>query len=165
MKQKHHYQHDCDSCDFLGTVNLNTPYNGHTKLDLYVCAHKPLPVWENSLLARYGNEGQEYMSCHPNYLHDRKFPIFPEEEKNHKFDLATEELYALLFSRWKKWYGKKFGEYKFHKAVYECYKSTVERSQHNSHLMSDLGLHPPMTEVTEEEYYKHKQSTKPEVKP
>ena len=151
LKNVHTYKHDCESCDFLGTVNLNEPYNKHTKLDLYVCAHKPLPVFEHSLLARYGSHGYEYMSCHPNYLHDRLFPLYPE--KDHKqFSLASEELYSLLFSRWKKWYGEKHGKYNFNLAMYECYKPTVERSQHNSRLMSDLGIYPPMKILTEEEF-------------
>jgi len=62
------YQHDCDTCIFLGR---------ECEIDIYICNHQD-DCRMASLLGRYGNECSEYMSslqpfCFSgpeNYLHD-----------------------------------------------------------------------------------------------
>lgn len=44
-----HYTHNTNCCKFLGSIRLNQVY------DLYHCNHK-----EPILIARYGNEEQDY---------------------------------------------------------------------------------------------------------
>ena len=48
------FQHDCDQCIFLGDFT----HNGEL-LDLYVAFHT---FGGGTLIARYGNQGHEYMS-------------------------------------------------------------------------------------------------------
>lgn len=43
------FTHDCDSCRFLGTFEQH---------DLYYCSNDT----QNTVIARYGNDGCEYMS-------------------------------------------------------------------------------------------------------
>lgn len=45
------YTHDCDSCQFLGTVNVQERVT-----DLYYCGKEP------TLIARYSSEGSDYAS-------------------------------------------------------------------------------------------------------
>lgn len=44
------YKHDCDECEFIGTVNI----------DIYRCPQNGIPTW----IARYGSGGPQYTS-HP----------------------------------------------------------------------------------------------------
>lgn len=46
---KPRYEHNCDVCTFLGT---------HEEYDLYFCPQSGMPT----VIARYGNEGANYMS-------------------------------------------------------------------------------------------------------
>lgn len=49
------YEHDCDKCIFLG--NYESPKSGDNQLyDLYFCPG------EDTVVARYGNNGWEYAS-------------------------------------------------------------------------------------------------------
>lgn len=54
------FVHDCKACRDLGS--FDDPEHGH--LDLYWCVN---PSYRNldSLLARYGDDGPEYVSAHP----------------------------------------------------------------------------------------------------
>lgn len=48
-----HYTHDCDSCEYLGQYDHNDRV-----FDLYYCPRCD----EGSVLARYSNEGSNYLS-------------------------------------------------------------------------------------------------------
>ena len=49
------YEHDCDNCKFLG--NYKSPESGDNQTyDLYFCPG------EDTVIARYGNNGWEYAS-------------------------------------------------------------------------------------------------------
>ena len=50
------FEHDCDNCKFLGTYEINWGYKNY---DLYVCITGSNIV----LVARYDNEGWQYMAC------------------------------------------------------------------------------------------------------
>lgn len=55
------WKHDCTKCKFLGQT-----IGGMKLVDLYVCeSHYFLPT----LVARYGDDGPEYLSTHPSYAH------------------------------------------------------------------------------------------------
>jgi hypothetical protein len=157
LKNVHTYKHDCESCYFLGTVNLNEPYNQHTKFDLYVCVQdsKITNVHEHSLIARYSSEPSEYASMHSPYLFDLMFSR-PRTDKPGftQFGMASDELHALVFIRWRTWLLTKVSEYKFLNLMYDCFKITVDRSPNHHRLMSDLGLYPPMKILSEEEWNK-----------
>jgi hypothetical protein len=60
MKESPKFQHDCDRCTYLGTVQNK---GGHF-FDLYWCANASHPAL-SSVLCRYGSEGPEYSSSHP----------------------------------------------------------------------------------------------------
>ena len=47
-----YFEHDCTKCIFLDSLKLE---NGN-KYDLYYCENEP------TVVARYGNEGYEYLS-------------------------------------------------------------------------------------------------------
>lgn len=56
------YTHDCDVCEFLGSVEGPDPYRDdcpRTRWDLYYCPSSS----RGTILARDGNEGSEYLSC------------------------------------------------------------------------------------------------------
>lgn len=74
------FQHDCDSCRFLGTIvskyQPNAPY-----VDLYACDDKSiLKKWGPSLIARYGSDGPDYSSM--------PFELVQEHRKNINTDLV-----------------------------------------------------------------------------
>ena len=57
------YQHDCEMCKFLGTIITEKPINEIVEHDLYVCYSKDnKPRNITSVLFRYGDQGQEYLS-------------------------------------------------------------------------------------------------------
>jgi hypothetical protein len=49
------YQHDCQKCKYLGQFE---------EYDFYWCKSHNLPTLD-SILARYGSDGPEYLSSHP----------------------------------------------------------------------------------------------------
>ena len=51
------YQHDCDHCEYLGT------YLEH---DVYICQNSGSP---GSIIARYGDDGPNYISFRVDILH------------------------------------------------------------------------------------------------
>lgn len=51
---KPQFTHDCDGCQFLGRHK-----RGQAHFDLYYCSKG---ILNGTLLARYGNEGSEYLS-------------------------------------------------------------------------------------------------------
>lgn len=51
---KKNYTHDCESCIFLGDYEFDG-----TKYDLYFCSQMQFVP---TVIARYGDEGSEYMS-------------------------------------------------------------------------------------------------------
>ncbi len=53
------FKHDCDHCEFLGTIEIE--HNGMT-VDLYACLHDRRDGPDGSILARYGDEPNEYIS-------------------------------------------------------------------------------------------------------
>jgi hypothetical protein len=55
MKPK--YQHDCESCKYLGTSKANI-LNVESECDFYICGNEEL----RTLIARYGDDGPEYSS-------------------------------------------------------------------------------------------------------
>lgn len=56
-QQKPLYQHDCDACVFQGILYFSLP-GVTTQYDIYTC--------RDSILARYGNEGHQYVSLMDN---------------------------------------------------------------------------------------------------
>jgi hypothetical protein len=63
-KEKPHFEHDCDSCKFLGTLTL--PEDNETSkryettvFDLYFCKQE---IFGQTVISRYGNKGYEYSS-------------------------------------------------------------------------------------------------------
>jgi hypothetical protein len=52
------YTHDCDVCEFVG-IYKEAFHGTPGPFDLYVCGPNKI---EHSYIARYGNEGDEYMS-------------------------------------------------------------------------------------------------------
>jgi len=54
------FQHDCTACVCLGT--FEDPDEGY--LEFYWCSNKGSPSLD-SVIARYGNEGHEYIAYHP----------------------------------------------------------------------------------------------------
>lgn len=74
MIQKPRFPHDCSECRFLGTVDGGDPYRGSQfmRFDLYYCASTD----DGSLLARYGDEGGEYLSS-PRALLERESGAHP----------------------------------------------------------------------------------------
>jgi hypothetical protein len=62
MKQKHIYQHDCDSCHYLGTffgIDAHNPMKGDSLQDLYVCNEKGS---NPTIIARASDEPSDYAS-------------------------------------------------------------------------------------------------------
>ena len=59
------YQHDCENCIYLGLHTVESEdEEGHTfyiAYDLYICLNKDDSGFP-SLVARYGDEGWEYLS-------------------------------------------------------------------------------------------------------
>lgn len=55
--------HDCEKCIYLGTIEEN----GNHKYDLYVCKEG---LFGNVIIARYGNEGSEYLSANERLFTD-----------------------------------------------------------------------------------------------
>jgi len=49
------FRHDCDNCQFLGNFQEH---------DLYVHRHRT----SDTVVARYGSEGPEYLSCPSNMI-------------------------------------------------------------------------------------------------
>jgi hypothetical protein len=76
--EKPQFQHDCDSCDFLGC---------HGEFDLYCC---PQALFGPSLIARYGNDGPEYCSMSKNVL-----------KKFHTVSEPSSDLLALKEALWR----------------------------------------------------------------
>lgn len=60
------YTHDCDKCQFLGIAHDH---------DLYVCGARVIPGMGPSVIARFGNEGPEYLSVPWKILEEA--PEFP----------------------------------------------------------------------------------------
>lgn len=60
------FVHDCDCCKHLGTV---TVYDG--TYDLYYCTQGCVGV---TLLARWSDNGPDYVSCQPQYVGDLHNP-------------------------------------------------------------------------------------------
>lgn len=54
------YEHDCDKCVFIGNTPCSSKYvpKGILSVDLYVCKNGP----GTTFIARYGNDGGDYMS-------------------------------------------------------------------------------------------------------
>lgn len=53
-----HYQHDCESCVYLGSYTINPDWDGgSTTYDLYHCGNQYPTV-----IARYSSEGGDYLS-------------------------------------------------------------------------------------------------------
>lgn len=53
------FNHDCDNCEFLGRhihLSEDGSYYSGKELDLYFCSGEP------TVIARYGDEGSQYMS-------------------------------------------------------------------------------------------------------
>lgn len=57
------WKHDCDKCRFLGQT-----IGGRHISDLYVCDTSG-PDMSPTLIARYGDDGPEYLSMDSNYAH------------------------------------------------------------------------------------------------
>lgn len=75
MNNKPHHIHDCDKCEFLGTVPCEGAVDGVA--DLYVCDEQPTgPTY----IARKGVEG-EYTSCPEFLLYTSNNPLLKEAYK------------------------------------------------------------------------------------
>jgi hypothetical protein len=59
--QKHLYQHDCNSCVYLGSKTTERAYSDGRQADLYVCSFKDSNRIR-TLIARYGDDGPDYQS-------------------------------------------------------------------------------------------------------
>jgi hypothetical protein len=59
-EEKPKFEHDCEKCVFLGRWYTNETDD----YDFYWCDKLGLPNLA-SVIARYGNEGREYLSSHP----------------------------------------------------------------------------------------------------
>ncbi len=57
MQEQPEFEHDCDSCIFLGRYAWGR-YENEPSYDLYVCSSK----FGYSAIARHGNDGWEYIS-------------------------------------------------------------------------------------------------------
>jgi hypothetical protein len=66
---KKRYRHDCDSCEYLGSISYPAPHYDTTRLgnelyhvmrnaDLYFCAHAD----GGSVIARFSSKGSDYAS-------------------------------------------------------------------------------------------------------
>lgn len=83
------FTHDCHECFPLGTIQDDT----HDLYDLYVCAKAGYAkTMGPSLIARYGNEGSEYLS-HPWSL----FMSTPEEHRELPLVLAMNAVLERIY--------------------------------------------------------------------
>ena len=55
------WKHDCARCKFLGQT-----IGGNKAVDLYYCDSMGGKL--TTLIARYGNDGPDYLSAHPQYV-------------------------------------------------------------------------------------------------
>jgi hypothetical protein len=60
------YPHDCDQCEFLGQYTETMRVAVPVKYDLYVCPREDGSI--NTLVARYGFEGAEYISGYGKHI-------------------------------------------------------------------------------------------------
>ena len=71
------FEHDCDSCVFLGRYRFENDPNKRFDYDLYVCGQgdKSFPT----VIARFSDELPDYMSGLPSALasYDKASPSFP----------------------------------------------------------------------------------------
>jgi len=121
------YTHDCDACIFLGTVNLNNSYNEHTTIDIYVCPVDHTPIHDETIIARYGDDGPDYISSQPEILFSRMYSKKPED--NSQFDMAIQELHMQMFSRWKGWLAKNKSATTYGIAIHKCFEALNERNR------------------------------------
>jgi len=78
------FEHDCDNCKFLGTYEINWGYKNY---DLYVC----ITGSNTNFVARYGNDGWEYMACGIKRLdgYDVKHPLREAERRYRRLLFPT----------------------------------------------------------------------------
>lgn len=57
---KPYHQHDCSKCKYLGSMYMDRP------MDWYVCGN-------DSILARFSDEGRDYWSMMPSMVTDDKY--------------------------------------------------------------------------------------------
>jgi hypothetical protein len=67
------YQHDCDACRFMGTVADSYARGEAGWVDLYHCPRGV--IGGGSLIARYGDEGREYLSSPVEYAASNTGPL------------------------------------------------------------------------------------------
>jgi hypothetical protein len=97
--EKPFFFHDCDRCEFLGGVNLNTLLNGYRRFDIYVCSSTQGHNLD-SILARYGNNGPEYLSYILGALNTK--PVNLTELPDDEF-WGHDELEILMKQRYEFW--------------------------------------------------------------
>ena len=58
------YEHDCDSCDYLGSYIVINKEDCLSKrgVDLYFCGYQVDKRFAWTVIARYGNSGEQYAS-------------------------------------------------------------------------------------------------------
>jgi len=96
-----YFQHDCIKCVFLGGVILNTPLGENRRFDIYICPSSQTHKLD-SILARFGNEGPEYLSYNPDTLHSDRinYTGLPDNEL-----WGNGELEFLMGQRYEFWLG------------------------------------------------------------
>jgi hypothetical protein len=91
------YQHDCDSCRFLGTFTYNAPLvEGFVEktCDLYHCPNCCVSD-QGTIVARYADEGHKYASTPVSMLKERRARNLTPEERSTYCDALFEGLRLL----------------------------------------------------------------------
>ena len=90
------FKHDCSYCDYLGdykAVNPNDVIQTRV-VDLYFCGDDS--IW--TVIARYGNSGEEYMSGNA-FAYGQSEPLTIAAKRAIKQGLLTEEKYNDINNR------------------------------------------------------------------
>ena len=98
------YEHDCAKCVFLGTVERTSRGNSAEVFDLYFC-----DGFIPTIIARYGDDGCEYMSgmC---FGYHEELPLWDARERAMERGLVSIKACRELRSAFENWKARKKNE-------------------------------------------------------